>query len=448
MATAALSPAATPYHFPPGPTGREFARLALAPGGNALSRLETLHRRYGAAFTIRLRKRAVVFLIGPEANQYILGTHAASFTQGAAIRLSPVLGTGLLTSDGDFHARKRRLVQPAFHRGRIAAYQQAMVDETARAVAGWHAGQTLDFAAAMHDLTLTIVGRTLFDVDLADATGEISGAVTNIARFLRFQPFSWRNIHRDWPGLPYHRFLRDKATMDRLVYHLIAERRADDRDRGDILSMLLAARDADGGALSDAQVRDEVMTFLAAGHETTANALGWTFYLLAQYPDARDRLAAEIRDVLGDRPPQPDDGAKMPYLDAVIKESMRLYPPAWAGTRIAREDVSPRGYHLPAGTVVGFSQYLTHRLPECFPEPDAFRPERFEAALPPYAYIPFGAGPRACIGSGFALTELKTMVPIILQRFHLALAPGARITLEPMITLRAKHGIPMVLREE
>ena len=345
------------------------------------------------------------------------------------MRLGPVLGNGLLTSNGPLHATQRRLIQPAFHRGRIEAYQETMAAETARMLDRWRVGQTLDFSAAMHDLTLAIVGRTLFDVDLADQSGDIGQSVNAMVGFLRFRPIALFNWQIDVPGFPYHRFLQAKAKMDAMVYGLIAERRARGTDNGDILSMLLAARDDDGTAMTDTQVRDEVLTFLAAGHETTANALGWTFMLLAQHPAVRQRLAEEIAAVLGDRLPTSADLARLTYLECVIKESMRLYPPAWAGTRIAQEEVEVRGYRLPKGTIVGFSEYLTHRMPEYFAEPERFLPERFDPDHgewhPPYAYIPFGAGPRSCIGSGFALMELKTIVPIILQRFTPDLAPAS-----------------------
>jgi cytochrome P450 len=439
------APSATVW--PPGPSSRAFLRSALLPGTNPIARFTAWQARYGNAFAFHLRGRHFAMFIGPDANQYLLATNAAAFTQGATVRLGPVLGKGLLTSDGPLHTTQRRLIQPAFHRGRIEAYQATMAAETARMLDRWHAGETLDFSAAMHDLTLTIVGRTLFAVDLAHQSDDIGQSVNAMIRFLRFRPVALFTGQINLPGFPYHRFLQYKAKMDAMVYGLIAEGRARETDNGDILSMLLAARDDDGTAMTDTQVRDEVLTFLAAGHETTANALGWTFMLLAQHPDICARLVGEIRAVLGDRLPTSADLARLTYLECVIKESMRLYPPAWAGTRIAQEEVELRGYRLPKGTIVGFSQYLTHRMPEHFAEPERFLPERFDPdhgeQHPPYAYIPFGAGPRSCIGSGFALMELKTIVPIILQRFQPALVPGQRIEIEPLVTLRAKRNIMM-----
>jgi cytochrome P450 len=438
-------PSATTW--PPGPSSPAFLRSALMPGTNPIARFTALQARYGNAFSFHLRGRHFAMFIGPDANQYLLATNAAAFAQGASVRLGPVLGKGLLTSDGALHATQRRLVQPAFHRGRIEAYQATMAAETARMLDTWRADETLDFTAAMHDLTLTIVGRTLFDVDLAHQAGDIGASVNAMIRFLRFRPIALTNRRINLPGMPYHRFLKYKARMDAMVYGLIAERRARGTDNGDILSMLLAARDEDGTAMTDTQAHDEALTFLAAGHETTANALGWTFMLLARQPAVRQRLTCEITEVLGDRLPTVADLARLTYLECVIKESMRLYPPAWAGTRIAQEEVELRGYRLPKGTIVGFSQYLTHRMPEHFAEPERFLPERFDPdhgeRHPPYAYIPFGAGPRSCIGSGFALMELKTIVPIILQRFRPDLAPGQRIEIEPLVTLRAKRNIRM-----
>ncbi len=433
--------------WPPGPSSRAFLRSALRPGANPIARFTALQARYGNAFAFHVRGRHFTMFIGPDANQYLLATNATAFAQGASVRLGPVLGKGLLTSDGSYHDTQRRRVQPAFHRGRIEGYQATMAAETARVLETWRAGQTLDFSAAMHDLTLTIVGRTLFDVDLAHQSGDIGRSVNAMIGFLRFRPVALFNRQIDLPGFPYHRFLQSKAKMDAMIYGLIAERRARGTDSGDILSMLLAARDDDGTAMTDRQVRDEALTFLAAGHETTATALAWTFMLLSQHPEVRQRLMDEIVNVLGDRLPTATDLTRLTYLECVIKESLRLYPPAWAGTRIAQEEVELRGYRLPKGTIVGFSQYLTHRMPEHFAEPEHFLPERFDPdhgeRHPPYAFIPFGAGPRSCIGSGFAMTELKTIVPIILRRFHPDLVPGQRIEIEPLVTLRAKRNIMM-----
>jgi cytochrome P450 len=449
MEQAATLPTTPEAVWPPGPTARQFIRMALMPGSTPISRFALLQKRYGNTFGFHLRGRHFAMFIGADANQYILGAHAGNFAQAAGFRLGSVLGNGLLTSDGAFHDRQRRLVSPAFHRGRIEAYQATMVEETARLLDTWRVGQRLDFSAAMHDLTLTIAGRTLFSIDLLHEARDFGQAITTVINSLRVRPISLRNIRRDIPGLPYHRALKSGAYLDAFVYRLIAERRAAGTDTGDVLSMLLAARDEEGMAMDDRQLRDEVMTLISAGHETTANALGWTFLLLAQNPAVRARLIEEIDGVLGDRPPTPADLGRLVYLDCVIKESLRLYPPAWAGIRIARDAIDVRGYHLPAGTAIGFTQYFTHRMPEYYADPERFLPERFHPehgeSHPPYAYIPFGMGPRSCIGSGFALMELKALVPFILQRYRPELLPGQRIVLEPIVTLRPKKGIRMRL---
>jgi cytochrome P450 len=449
METVVAQPVNQGTEWPPGPSARRFLLMAVMPGSTPISRFARLQRQYGDTFGFNLRGRRFAMFIGADANQYILGSHAAKFAQGAGFRLGGLLGNGLLTSEGAFHDRQRRLVMPAFHRGRIEAYQATMADDTVRFIGPWRAGQMLDFSAAMHDLTLTIAGRTLFSADLLHEARDLGRAITDSINSLRVRPLSFRNIQKDIPGLPYHRALKSGAYLDALVYRMIAARREAGTDTGDVLSMLLAARDADGSAMDDRQLRDEVMTLLAAGHETTANALGWTFMLLSEHPDVRAKLCDEIAAVLGDRPPTPGDLARMPYLECVIKESLRLYPPAWAGIRVAREEIELRGYRFPAGTAVGFTQYFTHRMPEYYAEPDRFLPERFDPdggeAHPPYAYIPFGMGPRSCIGSGFALMELKTVIPIILQRFRPELVPGQRIALEPVVTLRPRNGIRMRL---
>lgn len=447
METTAALPAPPVAPWPPGPSGLRFLLAAVMPRSTPIARFAWLQRRYGNTFGFTLRGHRFVMCIGADANAYLLGAGAAKFAQGAAARLGGALGAGLLTSEGELHARQRRLVMPAFHRSSIERYQSAMVADTRRMLDGWRAGQTLDFSAAMHALTLVIAGRTLFGVDLAGEAGDLGHAIATIIDSLRVRPLSLHNIRRDLPGLPYRNVKKQGAVLDRLVYGIIAARRASGEQTDDVLSMLLAARDTDGAAMDERQLRDEVMTLLAAGHETTANALGWTFMLLAQHPDAYARLVDEIAATLGDAPPTPADLVRLPYLDAVVKESLRLYPPAWAGVRVAKEAVDLRGYRFPAGTVVMFSQYFTHRMAAYYAEPERFLPERWDAAHgeahPPYAYIPFGMGPRSCIGSGFALMELKTVIPTILQRFRPALVPGQRIALEPVITLRPRRGIHM-----
>jgi cytochrome P450 len=449
METTVAQALSSETEWPPGPTARQFLRMAIMPFSTPISRFTQIQKRYGNTFSFHLRGRHFAMFIGADANQYILGSHAAKFAQGAGFRLGELLGNGLLTSEGAFHDRQRRLVMPAFHRGRIEAYQAMMVADTLRLIDPWRAGQTLDFSAAMHDLTLTIAGRTLFSVDLLNDARDLGQAITDSINSLRVRPLSPRNIRKNIPGLPYHRALKSGAYLDALVYRLIAERRRAGTDTGDVLSMLLAARDEDGTAMDDRQLRDEVMTLLSAGHETTANALGWTFMLLSQHPAVRTRLCDEIAAVLGDRPPTPADLARLPYLECVIEESLRLYPPAWAGIRVAREEFELRGYHFPAGTAIGFTQYFTHRMSEYYADPERFLPERFDPdhgeAHPPYSYIPFGMGPRSCIGSGFALMELKTLIPVILQRVHPDLVPGQHITLEPVVTLRPRKGIRMRL---
>jgi cytochrome P450 len=366
--------------------------------------------------------------------------------------LYPLVGQGLLTSDGDAWLRQRRLMQPAFHRQRIAALGQMMVDETLAALARWQdpaqRGAPIAVDQEMMRLTLSIVGKALLSVDLGDEASEFGQAFKQANA--RFGYENMVSIMLPW--LPTRQNRQYKAavqTMDRLVYEIIARRRAEPGEHDDLLTMLLAARDEETGrGMSDRQLRDEMMTILLAGHETTANALTWTFYLLSQYPEAAARLHAEMDDVLAGRPPGIADLPRLPYTRMVLQEALRLYPPAWSIARRAIEDDELGGYPVPAGSVVHISLYALHRHPRLWDAPDAFRPERFDEAevekRHKFAYLPFSAGPRKCIGDQFAMTEGQLILATVAQRFDLALAPHQRIDTAALITLNPKHGMRMI----
>jgi cytochrome P450 len=367
-----------------------------------------------------------------------------------------LIGEGLLTSEGEFHLRQRRLAQPAFHRQRGAGYGDAMVAYAERTRARWRAGETLDVAHEMMELTLGVVGKTLFDADVAEEAPEIGRALTEaFAAFsLAMLPFG-EQLQRLTFLPPVRRFRDAKARLDATIYRLIAEHRADSRggrDRGDLLSMLMAAQDTEQGTgqMTDRQLRDEAMTIFLAGHETTANALTWTWYLLSGHPEVEARLHAELDAALGGRLPVADDLARLPYARMVLAESMRLYPPAWVIGRRALEPYAVRGATLPARTVVLVSQYVVHRDPRWWPEPDRFRPERWaEDAVdrPKVAYFPFGAGTRVCIGEQFAWMEGTLLLATIAQRWRLRLVPGHPVTPQPIVTLRPKFGMKMTVED-
>jgi cytochrome P450 len=393
--------------------------------------------------------RNLVSVGSPAIANEILSTKASSFKKapGLTIMLRPVLGNGLLTSDGDFHASQRKLLAPAFAHKRISSYATTMAVRANRFAESLRDGESLDVADAMMRLTFEIVGKTLFDAELNDDASEVAVALTTVMECMFRQLESLVPIPPAIPTPSNLRYQRAVRQLDRLVYRIIRERRAVSEDRGDVLSMLLAARDEDGKPMSDKQVRDEAMTLLMAGHETTANALSWTFHLLAQHPTERETMEKEL-DALG-RNPTYDDLAKLPYTLAVFKESMRLYPPAYMVARRAKEDVTVGANHvIEKGSICFVSVIGIHHRPDVFADPERFDPTRFlgdkEKQLPRCAYLPFGAGPRVCIGNHFALMEGHVLLATIARQARFDSLPSrAKVELEPLVTLRPKDGLEM-----
>lgn len=441
------------YTFPPGPKGLPFFGNALEFRRDPLGFFTQIERTYGAIATVSIRNFKMVLATRASSVRRILIENAHNFTNRQAYEgLVPLLGEGLLTIDGNFHTQQRRLVMPAFHRQRIESYEELMVNNTIQLMDTWHPGQQLDIAKQMQWLTLKIVAKALFDVNLQEESSRLGKAFIDTAEYLnRARNDSIRTLPINLPFTSYGHFVRAKAILDDTVYKIIRTHKQKDVDHGDMLSMLFQAQDADGKKLSETQIHDETMTFLAAGHATTANALSWTFYLLAEHPRVRQNLLEEIWDTIGDRPITTLDLDNMPYLEMVVKESMRLYPPAWALMRRATNDFELEDYHFPAGTFVALSPYITHRLPDYWSEPEQFWPERFgpehKEPREAFAYFPFGAGPRTCIGMPFAMMEARIILATIMQKFTPVLAPGARIVPQPLITLRPRYGLPMILQE-
>lgn len=435
--------------LPPGPAPLPVVGHVFQFRRDPLAFVQGLQRSYGGMATFYMGKRPMVLLARPEYARYVLVDHARNFTSREfAFGLRGILGDGLLTSDGDFHRQQRRLVQPAFHKKRVEGYAQVMVAHTQQTLDEWRAGQRLDMAATMQDLTLRIVAKALFDVDLKTESRGLGQAFNDVINNPVQAPFSWRSIPINLPFMPYAKHVAGRTTLDTYIYALIAQRRASGRDTGDVISMLLAAQD-DGVTMTDQQVRDQTLTLLAAGHETTANLLAWTFYLLSTHPDVRAKLLAELQSVLMGRAPTIDDQPNLPYLDWVVSESMRMYPPAWTVGRRAIAGFELGGYSFPAGQMVMVNQWVLHHLPEVWGDPNAFRPERWEPGqarnIPPGAYFPFGAGPRMCIGMPFAQLEARLLLATILQRYTPELVPGWPVIPRPRITLRPKYGIQMTL---
>jgi cytochrome P450 len=381
----------------------------------------------------------------------VLVDHADGFVKGYGLSFfaRPLLGNGLLTSETDFHRRQRRMMAPAFVHKRIADYATVIAARAEAAQQGLGDGATVDLSAAMMRLTLEIVGATLFGAEVGPEADEIGAALTaameHATRALRARI----PIPPTWPTPANRRGLAAVARLDHTVYRLIDERRRGHVDRGDFLSMLLLAQDEDdGGVMTDKQVRDEAMNIFLAGHETTANALAWAFYLLAQHPEVRERLEREISAALGGRTPTLADLAALPYALAVLKEAMRIYPPAFVVARRATREVQLRGHRIAKNELVIVNIIGMHRRGRYFPDPERFDPERFlpenEKRLAKQAFLPFGAGPRICIGNHFALLEGQVALAALAQRVRLDLPPGApRVEMEPLITLRPKGGMPM-----
>ncbi len=434
---------------PPGPP--EWPGLGhLVPAlRDPLGFLMRSYRRYGEVVGFHLPGLRGAALLGAEANRFVLVEGANKFGVAAlADRLGArwLVGESLLFIDDPAHQRQRRLMLPAFHRGRIATYQQVMVEATSRMLDGWTPGVPLDIAGAMHDLALVILGRTLFSMDLSRGARALGRAVAvqmetlnNPVRILLDR------VPVDVPGLTHGATLRRALRqIHATLGAIIDQHERSGADTGDVVSMLVAARDEDGNRLTRAQIQDQLATLFVAGHETSANGLAWAFYLLAQHPPVAAKLLAELEQLHG-QPPTIADMDRLPYLEQVAKESLRLYPPIAVFNRMARETFEWHGYTIEAGNLMQYSPYISHHMPAQFPEPETFRPERFDpgTAQPPYAYIPFAVGGRSCIGASFAMLEIKTVLAMVLQRVRLDLVPGQRVETVLRATLQPKYGIQM-----
>ncbi len=397
---------------------------------------------------LRMGLIPAVMVSNPAMAYEILQAKASSFTKapGLTIFLKPVLGNGLLTSEAEFHASQRKLLAPAFMHKRIASYADTMRERAAKLASSVRDGQQLDVADAMMRLTLEIVGKTLFDAEVGGAEADMVGdALTTGMETAIDQMQSMVPVPPFIPTPKNLRLKRAVAQLDDVLYKIIRARRGEKADRGDLLSMLLAAQHEDGAVMNDKQVRDEAMTLFLAGHETTANALSWTLYLLAKNPNARAKVEAEI-DGLGHAPTY-DELKKLPYTLAALKEAMRLYPPAYVIARRVIEPVTVGEHRLGKNMLVFVNVLGIHRRPDLWPDPEAYRPERFlgdaEKQMPRCAYMPFGAGPRICIGNHFALMEGHVILATLLQRLRFERTTNVPVETEPLVTLRPKGGVSM-----
>ena len=435
--------------FPAGPS-QGLKRWSLGPlNNNPLEYFTKVAREYGDVAGLRVLNFKTVFINHPSLIEEVLVTNARKYSKGRVLRANRhVFGEGLLTSEGDFWLRQRRLAQPAFHRARVASYAATMVDYTERMVQGWRGGEERDAHQEMMRLTLEIVAKTLFDADVEGDAQEVGKSLELLleigANFRRtiFVPH--------WLPTPTNlRVRREVKQIEKILYRIIAEQRASGRDAGDLLSMLLSAQDEDGSRMTDRQLRDETITLFLAGHETTASTLSWTWWLLARHPAVEAKLHAELDAVLGDRAPTLDDLPKLRYTGHLITESLRLYPAAWGMARLVVEDHEIAGYAVTKGMGVAMAQWVVHRDPRWYDAPEEFRPERWEddllKRLPRFAYFPFGGGPRQCIGNAFALMEAALILATIARKFRFLLVADHPVVPLASITLRPRHGVRVTL---
>lgn len=416
---------------------------------NPLGFLQKLTLNYGDFVAFRIMNRQMFFANHPDYIRDVLVTQNSNFGKGRALeKAKRILGSGLLTSEGEAHHRQRRLVLPAFHRQRIASYGSVMVEHAARMADDWQEGMPVDISHEMTRLTLGIVAKTLFDADVGKEADEIGEAMTVMLEMFHLLMYPFADVLEKLPLPMVRRYERMRSRLDSTIYRIINERRKSGVDRHDLLSMLLLAQDEDdGGKMTDAQVRDEAMTLFLAGHETTANALSWTFYLLSQNPVAEATLHAELDEIIGSRTPTTEDVARLQYTEKVVSESMRLFPPAWGMGRRSLVDQMVGPYRIPADSIVLLSPFVTQRDPRFFSEPDEFKPERWTAewksSLPQFSYFPFGGGPRRCIGEGFAWAEAILVLATLCQRWRVRLDQSKTVEPQALFTLRPRGGIRM-----
>ncbi len=405
-------------------------------------------REYGDCISLRFGLRRIVFINHPTLIEQVL--HSRNFTKHYALRMNRLLlGNGLLTSEGDFWLRQRRLIQPVFLRERILSYAPDMTAYAQRQLDSWCDGEVRDLHAEMRQLTLAIAAKTLFGADVAGQSEEVGRALHDAMGTFSQRFFRVFRIPERVPTPGNLRIRQAIRRLDAILYGLINQRRAEGVQK-DLLSILLHARhEGDGSGMTDQQLRDEAMTLFLAGHETTALALAWGWYLLAQHPEVVEKLQTELRQVLGGRTPTVADLPNLPYTEMIVQEVMRLYPPAYAIGRQAIRPCTIGGYPVQAGRTILMSQWVVHRDPRYFDDPERFYPERWKGdlakRLPRYAYFPFGGGQRVCIGNTFALMELPLVLATIAQQYRFSLPPGPPVLPKPQLTLQPDRPIRLKL---
>jgi cytochrome P450 len=440
--------------FPPGDTRFSLARTRRF-ADDPLPLLLEAYERFGPIFTLRLFHGNVVFMLGPDANHYITVSHASNFTwrESHFRDLIGLMGDGLLTIDGDFHRRSRLAMLPGFHRERIVASVDVMVEETSRALDRLSPGDRIDLYAWTRRLALRIAMRALFGLDPDGTTARSVDAAGLFEQALSFYSSDYALRMLRGPFTPWSRLRQAARSLDRLIYSEISSRRGTGERGEDILSLLLDAHDEDAGKLTDLQIRDEVMTLMFAGHDTTTSTVAFMFYELARHPQILARLLAEQDAQLSDGRPTASQlmSGELGELEMVFDETLRKYPPAWIGPRRSVEPFEFAGHQVPGRAFVNYSSWASHNLSDVFPEPTRFRPERFteeaKAALPKGAYVPFGGGSRTCIGMRFGQLEIRTIATLLLARFTLSLPDDFQLAIRQMPTISPKDGLPVIVQE-
>jgi cytochrome P450 len=455
---AASTPVTTAGRTPaPGPRGHFLWGSGPDVARDPLTLYTNARQTYGDVVRLRAIPPFSWYLVAhPRDIEHILVHNQRNYTKGTFFRraLVPLLGNGLFTSEGDSWLAQRRLIQPTFHRGHVTALADTIIGPTLAAVERWQRlaerGEPVSMVDEMTALTLRIAGLSLFGADLAGTVSRIEAASRIVFEQANYRlntilpPPEWVPTRRN------RRFMQARRVLDEAVYSIVEQRRRDGGEHHDLLALLMDVRDESGAAMSDRQLRDEVVTLLLAGYETTAAALSWTWYLLSVNPEEEEKLMTELDSVLAGRVPTVDDLSRLPHTEMVVQESMRLYPPAWGVPRQAIAEDVIGGYRLPAGSVVAIGTWVTHRHPDFWEEPERFDPERFtparSAGRPRFAYLPFGGGARQCVGSSFAMLETRLVLATLAQRFRARPVSGHPVVPDPTFTLRPRFGLPMTIQ--
>ena len=435
---------------PPGPKGLPILGIATEARKDTLSFFSRMAAEYDGVSILPIGMEKVFLLNDPDAIEHIFVTNWRGYRKSDFYnKVRPLFGNGIATSEGEFWRRQRQLMNPAFHRDSLARIGTIMRTTTAAKAAEWRAhpdGHTANVSAELTNLSLAIVMESLFGADAAEHTDAIADAVDTMLEICERRVWALPDLHGHPVSPLYWRHRRARATLDRIMYDIIECRCQSGEAGQDLLGMLLSARDPETGeGMTIEQLRDETTTLLVTGHESTANAIAWTFYTLAQHPEIEAKVRAEIEQVCGGNTPTDDDLRNLSYQRMVLNEVMRLYPPAWTVSRTALEDDVISGYNVPAGSSVMVSPYVIHHNPRYWPDPDKFDPSRFspeqQEKRPKFAYIAFGGGPRSCIGGNFAMMEMQIVITMLLQAVRLKLAPQPPIEREAVISIRPKQGI-------